>query len=67
MGALKQVDFHVTPAYGQDYSNTTQVKEAWHSGKDFVWHGQYLSKRDVVDGIEVWVRYGKLRKIVRVQ
>ena len=67
MGALKHIDLHVTPAMGRDYRNATQAKEDWHSGKDFVWHGQYLSKRDVVDGIEVWVRYGKLRKIVRVQ
>jgi hypothetical protein len=60
-------DLHVTPAYGRDYKSAMLVKEDWHGGKDFLIHGRYVSKRDVPEGTQVWARYGKLRKIVRVQ
>jgi hypothetical protein len=60
-------DFHVVPAYGRDYRNVTQVKEDWHAGKDFMYQGRYISIRDVPKGTQVWARYAKLAKIVRVQ
>jgi hypothetical protein len=60
-------DLHVTPAYGRDYKSMAQVKEAWHSGADFLIHGKYISIRDVSNDKQVWARYARLTKMVRVQ
>lgn len=60
-------DIHVTPAYGRDYKSIAQVKEDWHGGKDFLIHGKYVSIRDVTPGTQVWARYARLTKMVRVQ
>ena len=60
-------DLHVTPAYGRDYKSMAQVKEDWHGGKDFLLHGKYISIRDVSNDKQVWVRYARLTKMVRVQ
>ena len=63
-------DFHLTPAYGRDYRSKDEVAAAWHQGKDFVLAttGQYCSKRDLAEMPgQVWVRYGNLRKVMRVQ
>jgi hypothetical protein len=64
-------DYHVVPAYGRDYTSMKAVHKDWLAGRDFrdSWTGCYLSRRDVesTPEIEVWVRYNKLQKMVRVQ
>jgi hypothetical protein len=62
-------DIHAVPAYGRDYKSASAVKADWLAGKDFrcAVSGQYLSIRDPYSQVEVWVRYAKLTKLVRVQ
>lgn len=62
------MDIHALPAYGRDYKSAAAVKADWAAGKDFqcALTGRYLSARDNVPG-EVWVRYARLTKLVRVQ
>ena len=62
----------VTPAYGADYKNQKEVKEAWDAGKDFrdARTLQYCSKRDFENegpDVHVSVRYSKLTKVVNVR
>ena len=64
---FENADLHVTPAYGRDYKSMIEVKESWHGGKDFLLHGKYISQRDVKPGTQVWARYARLTKMVRVQ
>jgi len=64
-------DIHATPAYGRDYKSKAAVLADWQNGKDFellngVVAGRYLSIRDNPPN-EVWIRYAKLTKLVRVQ
>ena len=61
-------DIHAVPAYGRDYKSQAEVLKDWREGKDFrdSLTGQYLSVRDKLDGREVWVRYDRLRKLVKV-
>ena len=70
MGIFKNMDFHLMPAYGRDYKNQKEVRADWVAGKDFVLSttGQYCSARDLKDlPGEVWIRYAKLTKIIKVQ
>jgi hypothetical protein len=62
------MDIHALPAYGRDYKSAAAAKADWAAGKDFqcAMTGRYLSVRDEVPG-EVWVRYARLTKLVRVQ
>lgn len=62
------MDIHAVPAYGRDYKSKAAVLKDWTEGKDFrdALTGRYLSVRDNVQS-QVWIRYDKLRKIVRVQ
>ena len=68
---MRNKDLHVVPAYGRDYTSMKAVHKDWLAGRDFkdAWTGSYLSRRDVEDApeIQVWVRYSKRQKIVRVQ
>ena len=68
MSIFKTQDLHVTPAYGRDYKNKAQAVADWFAGKDFVLGltGQYISKRDA-EGMSIWVRYDKQRKLVKAQ
>jgi hypothetical protein len=61
-------NIHAVPAHGADYRNRGDVILAWKSGKDFrdAVSGRYLNIRSPLDGREVWVRYDKLRKLVKV-
>jgi hypothetical protein len=62
------MDIHATPAYGRDYKSKAAVLKDWTEGKDFqcALTGKYLSVRDEIPN-QVWIRYNKLRNIVRVQ
>jgi hypothetical protein len=61
-------DIHATPAYGRDYKSVAAVKADWQAGKDFrcAVSGRYLSVHDKRPE-QVWVRYDKRSKLVRVQ
>jgi len=61
-------DIHATPAYGRDYKSKAAVLADWLAGKDFrcAMSGRYLSVRDELPN-QVWIRYAKLTKLVRVQ
>jgi hypothetical protein len=61
-------DIHATPAYGRDYKSKAAVLADWQAGKDFrcAVSGRYLSTRDNLPN-QVWVRYSKLTKLIRVQ
>jgi len=59
----------VVPAYGRDYKNQKEVKEAWSSGLDF----QETATRSYISigeanrmGLKTIVRYSKLQKVVDV-
>lgn len=60
-------DIHALPAYGRDYKSKAAVLADWQAGKDFrcAVSGRYLSVRDNLPA-QVWIRYAKLTKIVRV-
>ena len=60
-------DVHAVPAYGRDYKSASAVKADWLAGKDFrcAVSCQYLCVRDAVPA-QVWIRYAKLTKLVRV-
>jgi hypothetical protein len=62
------MDIHALPAYGRDYKSAAAVKADWAAGKDFLCAltGRYLSVRDNVPN-EVWVRYARMTKLVKVQ
>jgi hypothetical protein len=61
-------DIHAIPAYGRDYKAKAAVLADWQAGKDFrcAVSGRYLSVRDNLPQ-QVWVRYSKLTKLIRVQ
>ena len=69
MGMFKNMDFHLTPAYGRDYKSRAAAEADYHAGKDFILAvtGQYCSKRDFEDmSGEVWIRYNNMRHTFRV-
>ena len=60
----------LVPAYGRDYTSQKAALADWLDGKD--WQdartGQYLTREDARQyGIDAWLRYDKLRKIVRAK
>ena len=61
-------DIHALPAYGRDYKSKASVLADWQAGKDFqcAITGRYLSVRDNLPA-QVWIRYSKLTKLVRVK
>ena len=61
-------DIHALPAYGRDYKSKASVLADWQAGKDFqcAITGRYLSVRDNLPA-QVWIRYAKITKLVRVQ
>ena len=64
------MDIHAIPAYGRDYKTKQAVLADWNGGKDFLIAGihpnagQYFSIRDSLTG--VWIRYNKLKQMVKV-
>jgi len=63
------MDIHAIPAYGRDYKSKAAVLKDWTEGKDFqcARTGKYLSVRDEIPGAQIWIRYSKLRNIIRVR
>jgi len=61
-------DIHALPAYGRDYKSKAAVLADWNSNKDFrcAITGRYLNKQSPFEGQQVWIRYDKARKILRV-
>lgn len=62
-------DIHALPSYGRDYKSAAAVLADWLAGKDFqcAVSGRYLSVRDALPNqVQVWIRYAKLTKLVRV-
>jgi hypothetical protein len=61
-------DIHAVPAIGRDYKSMAAVKADWAAGKDFrcTLTGRYFSVRDNLP-CEVWVRYARMTKVVRVK
>ena len=62
------MDIHALPAYGRDYKSAKAVLIDWANGKDFrcAITGRYLSIRDKVPN-QIWIRYSRMTKLVRVQ
>lgn len=59
----------VTPAYGRDYKNQKEVKQAWAENKDFreTVTGQYINKEEAEKlGVSVLVRYANDKKVMKV-
>ena len=61
-------DVHAVPAYGRDYKSAQAVLADWKAGKDFqdFIMGCYFSIRDNRPE-QIWVRYDKRTKLIRVQ
>ena len=61
----------VTPAYGRDYKSKAATLADWNAGLDFVVAsihegGRYINRADAVQaGLDVWIRYSRLTKIVK--
>ena len=62
----------LTPAYGRDYKNAKDVKNAWVNGHDFIiadvfseWSGKPTNIHDEHTGY-INIRYNRLRKVVVV-
>jgi hypothetical protein len=59
-------DVHAVPAYGRDYKSKAEVLAAWQAGKDFLVPEQgYISINDNPT-VQVWIRYSRMMKIIRV-
>lgn len=64
----------VVPAYGRDYKNQKDVKQAFKDGKDFIINdmshpndGAYVNKDDAPKGCTLNVRYAKLTKVLPIK
>lgn len=59
----------VVPAYGRDYKNQREVREAWNDNKDFqeTASRSYVTKEEADRlGLSVIVRYAKRLKVMSV-
>lgn len=57
--------FPVSGAYGRDYKNKADAIADWNANKDFVTAmGQYVNKKQIVDGTRVSIRYNLKRSEV---
>jgi len=66
----------LTPAYGRDYRSKKAVLEDFDADKDFIinditnrWDGKPVNKAQLVKAKQrvVYIRYGKLRKVMEVK
>lgn len=64
----------LTPAYGRDYANVHDVKQAFLDGKDFIlqdvtsrWYGKPCNVLDFKSGTKVRIRYNKNRSVAIVE
>jgi hypothetical protein len=60
----------LVPAYGRDYKNQKEVKEAFKNGKDFIiqdisnrYDGKPANNADLADYDFITIRYKQLRNI----
>lgn len=64
--------FELTPAYGRDFKNAKEAKEAYRNGADFFIPsiGRYASIRDFEkmpkNSVNIILRYSNLRKVTAV-
>lgn len=65
---------NLVPAYGRDYKNQKAVKADWEADKDFIindvssrWDGKAINRIQLSDGDVVYIRYNKLRKVMRIE
>ena len=73
------ISLTILPAYGRDYKDKQSVLESWQSGQDFriaapfEFSGQYVNRSDIetfkdkIPVSSVFIRYGKLRKILEIK
>jgi len=62
---------HLVPAYGRDYSTSSEALADWKAGKDFFisdisseWNGAYTSCRDWARNETVLIRYKRRTEFV---
>ena len=65
---------HVTPAYGRDYKSKAAAQKDWDEEKDFrindISHpddGRYVNKQQTGPNDMIMLRYGGLRKVMRLE
>ena len=65
------MSYELQPAYGRDYKNAREVKEAFASGKDFIGDYQlgfqYMSVRDLKPGVTVLLRYKRKTQVTTLK
>jgi hypothetical protein len=63
--------YELSPAYGRDYKNAKEVKEAWNSGKDFNGDYQlgfkYVNNKDIPKPCTVMLRYKGNTKVTTIE
>jgi len=64
----------IIPAYGRDYRNQKDAKQAWADGKDFIIQnffspddGRYVSINDIGPDDTAELRYSNLSKVIIVK
>lgn len=64
----------LTPAYGRDYKNKSEVKTAWESDKDFLiqsfghpYDGKPMNKAQATAGTVYNIRYCRMTKVLPVK
>jgi hypothetical protein len=64
--------YELVPAYGRDFKNAKEAKEAYRNGADFFIPSisRYASIRDFENmdkhSVNIIIRYGNLRKVTQV-
>lgn len=63
--------YELTPAYGRDYKNKSEVVAAWEADKDFLGDYQlgfsYVNKSSIPKPCTVNLRFAKNRKVAVVK
>ena len=65
---------HLTPAYGRDYRAKGEAQKDWDANKDFLiadmsspYDGKPINKEQTAKGDQIVLRFGKLRKVARLE
>jgi len=64
----------VMPAHGRDYTSASAARASWQAGEDFLLYdtipnggGKLINKGRIAEtDFEVYIRYGKLRRICQL-